>query len=1056
MVLVLSLVIAQSIVASLAGPVAIPAPFPGGVGPDGTRYKTAYKCEGERLTISCAADQTIKVIRANFGRFSIAICNRHGTTDMSVNCMSPSSNRVMKRKCDGHPSCSIDINSNEFGDPCPATPKYLEVHYGCVPKSTPTTKRPLPAWFLQGGSDQLWESRIPNPPEGFEEDKTSDTGKPALIPESTTVETRIPITTPTGTTSTSTTTISTTSTETTSTSTTTDRASTSYLIEKESQQMLKQEAEIGMEYYPLPKDTPEIQVKIVDIPIEDQPLHCPPSTSRNLYWNWTASSDTAIQPCPTGTTGLARWTCGQPEDEYSPVFWSTPQPDMSDCKSLSMSSLESKVEAGDLENVISAALAHHTRVETMYGGDIEAGAAIMRTLSNRIQYLLQTQGDKFYNKGQYIQEVLLNMVRAASNLLDISNRLAWKDLHATRQIKAATALLLALEENAFLFVEVTNREEVLVESSQNILMSVSIMEIGRLTNGTRLPANEFEEPYGSAENSLNLPFNVLWEQARSGITKLVHFSYRNLHEILGQGEVEISNFRRNSPPSVPRSSMSLNSRVISGSFGRGRQIQFPNSVEISLRHLEPISPDSQAHPICVFWDYELSAWSNSGCSLASSNSTHSICRCDHLASFAIMTAPNADAPSSAGFPIMTLQIVTYIVAAISVLCVVLILVKFRHNIQKILLKTPCLNQEEKHACNPRTRSCSNMGLSVDKNAHHTLQNNMMQRTINSCAISKQAAPEMLLQGQDGSMTLIQPNLYRTTFENGQPVMVTLNPYSTQLVDNLNKMMGNEIMGTDVCYDNTMNPQLAKLTATLRKKRCEQGHPGPCRKPCNVNIHENSLQLTDRNSCIIQQNETLSNALGRVNPSEVVFRAVSPHGHVYWEINPTKQDQTAVNTKSQNSSSDENTNSDLQNISDFSDDDNRAASEMSRQSSSRFSESRPLIYSSSASTSPGHSAASSDLARHAVINDAHFNTAGNSRAKFVRPMGRTPWANASPNFHEEVYAYAATDFSGSNGVQEQVQSQVQIRDCKAVPVSVKSKEYIMAKIADYTERNSNQV
>ena len=154
--------------------------------------------------------------------------------------------------------------------------------------------------------------------------------------------------------------------------------------------------------------------------------------------------------------------------------------------------------------------------------------------------------------------------------------------------------------------------------------------------------------------------------------------------------------------------------------------------------------------------------------------------------------------------------------------------------------------------------------------------------------------------------------------------------------------------------------------------------------------------------------------------------------------------------------DENTNSDLQNISDFSDDDNRAASEMSRQSSSRFSESRPLIYSSSASTSPGHSAASSDLARHAVINDAHFNTAGNSRAKFVRPTGRTPWASASPNFQEEVYAYAATDFSGSNPVQEQVQSQVQIRDCKAVPVSVKSKEYIMAKIADYTERNSNQV
>ena len=36
--------------------------FFAGVGPDGTKYKTAYKCEGEELTISCASDQTIKVI----------------------------------------------------------------------------------------------------------------------------------------------------------------------------------------------------------------------------------------------------------------------------------------------------------------------------------------------------------------------------------------------------------------------------------------------------------------------------------------------------------------------------------------------------------------------------------------------------------------------------------------------------------------------------------------------------------------------------------------------------------------------------------------------------------------------------------------------------------------------------------------------------------------------------------------------------------------------------------------------------------------------------------
>ena len=148
-------------------------------------------------------------------------------------------------------------------------------------------------------------------------------------------------------------------------------------------------------------------------------------------------------------------------------------------------------------------------------------------------------------------------------------------------------------------------------------------------------------------------------------------------------------------------------------------------------------------PLCVAWETETASWADRGCALAHSNASHSTCRCDRLAAYAVMTAPTENmAPETTAFPIVTLQIVTYIVAAISVLCVVLILVKvgveslplmmlnliliyillqFRQNIQKILLKTPCLNQEEKHACNPRTRSCLNLGLSADKTTNHTLQ-----------------------------------------------------------------------------------------------------------------------------------------------------------------------------------------------------------------------------------------------------------------------------------------------------------------------------------------------
>ena len=67
-----------------------------------------------------------------------------------------------------------------------------------------------------------------------------------------------------------------------------------------------------------------------------------------------------------------------------------------------------------------------------------------------------------------IFQVLLNIVRAASNLLDARNRLAWRDLGPASRLKVASSLLLALEENSFLFAEVTNKPEILMESSYNI------------------------------------------------------------------------------------------------------------------------------------------------------------------------------------------------------------------------------------------------------------------------------------------------------------------------------------------------------------------------------------------------------------------------------------------------------------------------------------------------------------------------------------------------------------------------------------------------------------
>ena len=58
--------------------------------------KTSYACQGDRLDLQCPQGSVINVMRANYGRFSVGICNQHGITDWSVNCMAPRSLRILQ------------------------------------------------------------------------------------------------------------------------------------------------------------------------------------------------------------------------------------------------------------------------------------------------------------------------------------------------------------------------------------------------------------------------------------------------------------------------------------------------------------------------------------------------------------------------------------------------------------------------------------------------------------------------------------------------------------------------------------------------------------------------------------------------------------------------------------------------------------------------------------------------------------------------------------------------------------------------------------------------
>lgn len=70
-----------------------------GAGSSSLRGKrTLYACEERQLAIECQLGESIQLIRANYGRFSIQICNEHGQLDWKVNCTSPDSFGIITRR----------------------------------------------------------------------------------------------------------------------------------------------------------------------------------------------------------------------------------------------------------------------------------------------------------------------------------------------------------------------------------------------------------------------------------------------------------------------------------------------------------------------------------------------------------------------------------------------------------------------------------------------------------------------------------------------------------------------------------------------------------------------------------------------------------------------------------------------------------------------------------------------------------------------------------------------------------------------------------------------
>ncbi|XP_022246580.1 latrophilin Cirl-like [Limulus polyphemus] len=600
----------------------------GGGGVGRPRYRTAYACEGSSLHIACDSGYLIRLIRANYGRFSISICNEQGALEWSVNCMSPLSFRVMQDSCGMRRSCKIPASTTVFGDPCPKTTKYLEAHYQCVPETT-TTRPLLPPITVTHTLHVVVHNNTSN----------------------TTASTSV---------STISSAVNTFTASATSTTTLASYVWGNPMVLNSS--IIVQETTKGPNTSLSPQLTPEAK-----IPQELLAYHCSPVISRGLFWNWTEAGETTVQPCPGGAVGLARWECS-----LETKSWQTSSPDLSNCNSVWISNLEERIQKGDSVVNLAGELSMMTKVKKLYGGDMVQATDIINKLVYKMEDVVEQVTDASQRE-KVVVELMQSVVDVGNNLLDQMQDESWQELPHDKQKLVASDLLLGLQENAHLLADMQKGGALFRRTQKNLLASVQVIEVHEVKDITfPRPEDIMDTPWKHMKDSLYLPAQSQLEHAKTGLVKVIFMTYNKLDDILDPTPPDVTPSMWQGEPGWKTNVLQIiNSKILAASLGKSRSV-LSKPVIVTLVHIQT---ENVTNPQCVFWDFTHREWSTEGCLVHYTNSTHTVCACNHLTNFAVLMDVKG-VKLSTGHS-MALRIITYIGCVVSVVCLLLTIVTFQ-------------------------------------------------------------------------------------------------------------------------------------------------------------------------------------------------------------------------------------------------------------------------------------------------------------------------------------------------------------------------------------------
>ncbi|XP_034648724.1 adhesion G protein-coupled receptor E3-like [Trachemys scripta elegans] len=136
------------------------------------------------------------------------------------------------------------------------------------------------------------------------------------------------------------------------------------------------------------------------------------------------------------------------------------------------------------------------------------------------------------------------------------------------------------------------------------------------------------------EETMDVHCDTVTGAATQGLGAAAFISYSTLDSIISARRLSEGNL----PAGGKLEKSHLNSRVVSGALGDGRPIHLSRPAHFTLQHKQAKKEDEES--FCVYWKVVAGSgsWSPDGCTAVDTNSTHTTCSCDHLSSFAVLTA----------------------------------------------------------------------------------------------------------------------------------------------------------------------------------------------------------------------------------------------------------------------------------------------------------------------------------------------------------------------------------------------------------------------------------